>query len=145
MLSIATDDDLDGVYSLLQAMHEESGVAPVNEIKAQGVISQRISDGGCIIARNKSGIVGSVGIYKESWWYSDDLAFFDQWFFVHPKNRSEGHAVRLIAALKQAARDENIPFVLRVGTSADALAKLKFFKKHLTPFGGAFVYMPVAA
>jgi hypothetical protein len=32
--------------------------------------------------------------------------------------------------------------VLHVGTPIDALSKLKFFKKHLTPFGGSFFFDP---
>lgn len=144
MLEIATPADLQEVCDLLRVMHAENGVGRVNETKALGVITQRIQEGGCLLSRRHGRVVGSVAIYKSNWWYSDELAFFDQWFFVHPDHRNEGHAVRLIASLKQASRDTKIPVVLHVGTTVDALSKLKFFKKHLTPFGGSFLFNPAS-
>lgn len=142
MITIATPSDLSEVVDLLRVMHAENGVGRVNETKALGVITKRIEAGGCMLARSHGRLVGSVAIYKDNWWYSDELAFFDQWFFVHPEHRSEGHAVRLLAALKQACRNTGVPLVLHVGTTVDALSKLKFFKKHLTPFGGSFLFDP---
>jgi len=144
MLTIATLDDLTGVCDLLRVMHGENGQAKVNEAKALGVISHTIKEGGCLISRQRGEIVGSLGIFRNTWWYSDEEAFFDHWFFVHPDHRTEGHAVRLLAAMKQASRNTGIPFVLQVGTHVDALSKLKFFKKHMEPFGGAFIYRPNA-
>lgn len=142
MIELATKDDLPGVCDLLRAMHDENGIGRVNEAKALGVITNIIDNGGCLISKKGESIVGSIGVYRSSWWYSDEPVFFDQWFFVHPDNRTEGHATRLIAAMKQAARNSGTAFVLQVGSTVDTLSKLRFFKKHLTPFGGAFVYMP---
>lgn len=142
MLTIATRADLPEVCDLLRVMHAENGVGRVNETKALGVISQRIEEGGCMITRSHGKLVGSVAIYRDTWWYSDEIAFFDQWFFVHPEHRTEGHAARLIGALKTACRNTRTPLVLQVGTTVEALSKLKFFKKHLTPFGGAFIFQP---
>lgn len=144
MLTLATPDDLTEVCDLLRVMHTENGVGRVNEAKALGVITERINEGGCMISRSHGKVVGSVAVYRSNWWYSDESVFFDQWFFVHPEHRNEGHAVRLIAALKQACRNTGTPLVLQVGTTVDALSKLKFFKKHLTPFGGAFLFRPDA-
>ena len=144
MISLATPENLEEVCDLLRVMHAENGVGRVNEDKARGVITKRIQEGGCIVARSHGRLVGTVAIYKDMWWYSDELAFFDQWFFVHPEHRSEGHAVRRLAALKQACRNTGVPLVLHVGTTVDALSKLKFFKKHLTPFGGSFIFQPEA-
>jgi len=144
MISVATPDDLPEICELLRAMHAENGVGQVNDKKALGVITQRINDGGCMICRQHGRLVGSVAIYKDTWWYSDEKVFFDQWFFVHPEFRAFGHATRLLAALKQACRNTGVPLVLHVGTPIDALSKLKFFKKHLTPFGGSFVFYPDA-
>lgn len=144
MLSIATLDELPQICDLLRVMYAENGVGRVNEQKALGAITQRISEGGCLISKQHDRVVGSVAIYRSTWWYSDQVAFFDQWFFVHPDHRTQGHAVRLIAGLKQACRDTGIPLVFQVGTTVDTLSKLKFFKKHLTPFGGSFIFDPAA-
>ena len=142
MLMLATPADLPEVCDLLRVMHAENGIGKVHEAKALGVITSRINEGGCVLSRNKGKLVGSVAVYKSTWWYSEEVALFDQWFFVHPAHRTEGHAVRLIAALKQACRDSGMPLVFSVGSPIDALSKLKFFKKHLTPFGGSFLFDP---
>lgn len=142
MLAIATSDDLQEVCDLLRVMHAENGVGRVNETKALGVITQTINAGHCLITRDQGQVVGSMGLYRSQWWYSDDPVFFDQWFFVHPKHRSSGHALRLISAMKAISAQNKTPFVLSVGTTVDTLEKLRFFRKHLQPFGGSFVYLP---
>lgn len=145
MLSVATPDDLDEVCELLWVMHDENGVGRLDKPKARGAISQIIDSGGCFVARQDDRIVGSAGLFMTEWWYSREKALFDQWFFVHPDYRKYGHATRLIAALKAAGRTGRIPVVLQVASTVDTLSKLKFFRRHLTPFGGAFVFMPEAA
>lgn len=142
MLSVATLADLDEMCELLWVMHAENGVGQLDKPKARGAISEVIANGGCLISRQNDRIVGSVGLVMCEWWYSKDKALMDKWFFVHPAHRTEGHATRLIAAAKAAARNTGIPFVTAVSTTVDTLSKLKFFKRHLTPFGGAFIFEP---
>lgn len=145
MLSVATPDDLEEVFQLLLVMHAENGIGRVDEPKALGAISQIINSGGCLISKQNGKIVGSVGLTMTSWWYSRENFLVDEWFFVHPDHRSEGHATQLIGWMKTAAQVSKVPVVLSVGTTVDALSKLKYFRKHLTPFGGAFIYQPEAA
>jgi len=145
MLSVATPDDLEEVFTLLLVMHAENGVGRLDEPKARGAISEIINSGGCLISKQNGKIVGSVGLTMTSWWYSQDRFLVDEWFFVHPDHRAEGHATQLIGWMKTAAQTCGTPVVLSVGTTVDALSKLKYFRKHLTPFGGAFIYQPKAA
>jgi GNAT superfamily N-acetyltransferase len=142
MLSVATPDDFEAVYELLKVMHAENGIGRVDEPKARGAISEVINANGCLLAWQGDRIVGSVGLTMTSWWYSRENFLTDMWFFVHPDHRAEGHATRLIAWMKTAAKHAGIPVVLSVGTKVDSLSKLKFFRKHMTPFGGAFIYEP---
>lgn len=142
MITLATPDDAPGIADLLRSMHAETGQALVNERKAYGVISQHITDGGCLIARQRGEIVGSMAVYLDSWWYSDETAFFTRWFYVHPQHRMEGHATRMIAGMKQAAHDQNKRLFVRVGTSVADLASLKYFKKLMEPFEGGYVFNP---
>lgn len=145
MLSVATPDDLDEVCELIRVMHAEVGIGRLDDTKVRGAISEIINSGGCLISKQDDRIVGSVGLTMTSWWYSPDRFLVDQWFFVHPDHRAEGHATQLIAWMKTAAKNTGIPVVLSVGTTVDALSKLKYFRKHLTPFGGSFIYQPEAA
>jgi GNAT superfamily N-acetyltransferase len=145
MLSVATPDDLEAVFQLLLVMHAENGIGRVDEPKARGAISEIIKNSGCLLAWQDNQIVGSVGLTMTSWWYSRGNFLTDMWFFVHPDHRTEGHATRLIGWMKSAADHSGVPVVLSVGTKTDALSKLKYFRKHLTPFGGAFIYEPKAA
>lgn len=144
MLTIATPDDLAAIYDLRRVQRLEEGViGRVNEAKALGAISQHISQSDCLISRTSGEIVASVAIFRDAFWDTDDMAIFDRWFYVHPKHRSEGHATRMIAALKEVSRRSRQPLVLSVGTTPDALSRLKFFRKHLTPCGGAFLFNPM--
>lgn len=142
MLSVATPDELEEVCDLLRVMHAENGIGRVDEHKARGAISQIINASGCLISRQDGKIVGSVGLTMTSWWYSGENFLTDMWFFVHPEHRDGGHASRLIGWMKSAADLGRVPVVLSVGTKVDSLSKLKFFRKHMTPFGGAFIYQP---
>lgn len=153
MLRIATPDDVPALTELLTSMHHEIGVGRLDEEKARGAALPIIEKRQCIVALKGEKIVGSVGLVLTSFWYSRDLFMTDMWFFVHPDHRGDkneggenaGHATRLIAAAKAAADLRNIPLVLQVGSSKGAVPKFKFFSKHMTPFGGAFVHFPKAA
>lgn len=143
MIELATNDDLTGVCDLLRVRHAEKGMGRVNETKALGVISQAIESGGCLVSRQREVIVGSVAVIKrEIDEFSDAEAFFSRWFYVHPEHRNEGHAVRLIAALKQASRNTGLPLFLKVDTSMEELGRLRFFKKHLDPESAGFSFEP---
>jgi GNAT superfamily N-acetyltransferase len=145
MLTIANPGDLDEMCALIKVMHDENGVGRLDQSKVRGAISEVIASGGCLVAKQDGRIVGSVGLIMDEWWYSSEKALIDRWFFVHPDHRKFGHATRLIAAMKAAADTSGLPVVLQVSSTVDTLSKLKFFKRHLTPLGGAFIHMPRAA
>lgn len=146
MMRVATPDDLSEVYSLLEVMHQEyTNIGRVDAAKARGAILDIIKAGGCIVSEKDGKIIGTVGIFKSTPWFSSDEIWSDQWFYVHPDHRADGHATRFIACLKAAANKEGRPFVLSVNTTERTLSKLKYFKKHMQPFGGNFIYFPEAA
>jgi len=145
MLRIATPDDLEAICTLLRSMHSEIGIGRVDDDTARGAISDIIQKGQCVVAEKDGAIVGSVGLTMTQWWYSKDLLFTDQWFFVHPAHRQHGLATRLVNFIKGVADKWKIPAVISVGTTVETLPKLKFFKKHMKPFGGSFIHIPKAS
>jgi hypothetical protein len=152
-MRIATPEDVSRIEDLLREMHTEIGVGRLDEDKARGAILPLIQSRQCIVATRGDEIVGSVGLTLTSFWYSKDTFLTDMWFFVHPDHRNDknekgengGHATKLIAAAKKVADLRKVPLVLQVGSSKGAVPKFKFFAKHMTPFGGAFVHFPRAA
>lgn len=145
MLRIATPADLDAICDLLRSMHYEIGVGRVDEEVARGAISEVISKSLCVVVERNGAIVGSVGLAMTQWWYSKDLFLTDQWFFVSPDSRQFGLATRLINFVKLMSEKWKVPAVISVGTTVETLSKLKFFKKHLQPFGGSFIHIPKAS
>lgn len=154
-LRLATPDDLEQIGKLLWMMTAEIGVGRVNEPKAREAVSNIVNakNGACILAERKGQIVGTLGLTMTSWWYSSDRFMTDLFFFVHPDHRADlteggenaGHASRMIAWAKAAADKARVPLVLSVGTDIDAIPKIRFMRKHLTPFGGSFIHKPRAA
>lgn len=145
MLRIATPADLEAICNLLRSMHDEIGVGRVDEKTALGAISEIINQGYCVVVEKDGAIVGSIGLTLTQWWYSKDKLFTDQWFFVHPDHRKFGLATRLLNFVKAVGDRRGLPVVISVGTTIETLPKLKFFKKHLKPFGGSFIHIPKAA
>lgn len=150
---IATPDDLEEIGKLLWMMTAEIGVGRVNEPKAREAVSKIVNDGSCILAERKGKIVGVLGLTLTSWWYSSDRFMCDLFFFVHPEHRSDvnadgenaGHATKMIAWAKAAANVAKVPLVISVGTDIDPIPKVRFMRKHMEPFGGAFIHKPRAA
>ncbi len=155
MLRIATPDDIEKIGKLLWMMTAEIGVGRVNEQKAREAVNRTLleRDSCCILAERKGAVVGCLGLVMTAWWYSDDRFLTDLFFFVHPDHRADknddgengGHATRLVSVAKVLARKKGVPLVLQVGTDIDPIPKIRFMRKHMEPFGGAFIFKPEAA
>lgn len=154
-LRLATHSDLEHIGSLLWSMHREIGIASVSERKAREAVLRTLNEptSCCILAEREGKIVGVLGLVLTSWWYSEERFLTDLFFFVDPSHRADvhangenaGHATKLIAWAKAAARKLNVPLVISVGTEIAPLPKVRFMSKHMNPFGGSFIYKPGAA
>ncbi len=151
-LRLATPDDIEQVGTLLWLMLDEIGIGAVNEPKAREAVTRSIRENSCLVTEWQGEIVGVLGLVMTSWWYSSDRFLTDVFFFVHPQHRADrneggenaGHATKLIAWAKAAAKRVKVPLVLSVGTDIAPLPKIRFMRKHMEPFGGSFIYKPVA-
>lgn len=154
-LRLATPADLEPIGSLLWSMHHEIGIGRVSERKAREAVLRTLTEPAscCILAERDGHIVGALGLVMTSWWYSDERFLTDLFFFVDPNHRADknaagenaGHATKLIAWAKAAARKLSVPLVVSVGTEIAPMPKVRFMSKHMKPFGGSFIYKPGAA
>ncbi len=74
----------------------------------------------------------------------------DMFFFIHPEHRADkneggenaGHASKMIAWGKEASEITGLPLVIEMASEVDTAIKLRWFRKHMQQFGGAFIYVP---
>lgn len=84
-------------------------------------------------------LVGTLGLYRTSPWYSDSEYLADGWFYVLPEYRKTGVGKLLIDAAKKYAAEANLPLIIGVFTSEDADTKAQVMQKlGLTMVGGLF-------
>ena len=136
----ATENDLDSITHLLEHMHAENGLGAVNRQKALGVIADVFSNGIALIAEDDGRPVGTVGAKVASWWYSDKQFLGDLWTFVLPEARKTTAAIRLISALRDAAKSLALPLVTGPVTPIEPEEKCRFYRRlGLRPIGGLFM------
>jgi GNAT superfamily N-acetyltransferase len=106
--------DISSIIWLLSKMHEEGGadLARANWTKVGYAILQSISSGVVWLAENDSEIVGSIGGYATSDWYSDDKYLGDLWCYVEPESRKSNAAKELISRFRDDAKEANLPVKL---------------------------------
>jgi len=151
-IRLATPADIEPLGELLRLMHQEIGIGRVNEAKARVAVTNIVSKGQCILALRGDKIVGSIGLDYGQFWYSTDDMLKDSWFFIHPDHRADvnesgenaGHASKLLATAKELANIKGIPLVVEMASQVDTALKLRWFRKHMQQFGGAFIHVPAS-
>lgn len=84
-------------------------------------------------------LIGSLGLYKTSPWYSDSEYLADGWFYVLPEYRKTGVGKMLIEQAKQFAKEANLPLIIGVFTNEDTETKTQVMRKlGMTTVGGLF-------
>lgn len=84
-------------------------------------------------------LVGTLGLYRTSPWYSNSEYLADGWFYVLPEYRKTGVGKMLIDEAKKFAEEVKLPLIIGVFTSEDADTKAQVMKKlGLTMVGGLF-------
>ena len=124
--------DISGIIWLLSKMHEEGGkeLSTANWTKVSYAILQSISSGVVWLAEKDSEIVGSIGGYATSDWYSDDKYLGDLWCYVEPNSRNSSAAKDLISKFRNDAKEANLFVKLGpVFNGKDTERKENFYSK----------------
>jgi len=135
----ATVADLDGLVVLLFMMGREMSLFQVNEAKSIAFIQSVLSTGFVLVAELNGEIVGSIGLTLTSFWYSDDTALVDTWFYIKPNARRSSVALRLLRGAKQHSKELGLILIVGVFNLQETARKNKLYERLFTPIGEFFV------
>lgn len=143
MVRIATRDDAPEILRLLNVMHSESGLMPLDETCAAEFFERAFSRKGGII-----GVLGEPGdieamIYLliTRFWYTKEHHLEECFNFVRHDKRKTDHARKLLAFAKECADTIQIPLVVGVLTNQRMEGKVRLYRRSLgIPAGAFFVY-----
>lgn len=77
----STDDDVIAIHRFLLAVAGPRLLAPVNVVKSLEEVIRVTRDEVAIMAMRGDILVGTLGLIKPVWWYSDDAFLTDRWNF----------------------------------------------------------------
>lgn len=100
----AGEDTFTAVFEMLLADHAEAGIVPLNASKTAEVCYRTLDQGMSLVARDATGaVIGSMGIVREQFWYSDTEFLRDVWLYVTPAWRSKNVGTMLMTAARAVA------------------------------------------
>jgi len=135
--------DISGILALLAHMHGEGQDLPeIDWTKTTHVVADVVLSGVALVAKDEEGcIVGSIGGYVSSHWYSTAGHLGDLWFYVVPGCRKTKAAVQLMEGFREAAKTLQVPLqVGHVFGDQDLERKDKFYRRMgFRPVGSIYV------
>lgn len=138
-------DDLEKVIKLLAGHfvpeHKMGPLSAINVNLEKGVkwVVFNVDQMAFGVMNDEGRLVGSLGLYRTSPWYSDSEYLADGWFYVLPEYRKTGVGKMLIDEAKKFANEVKLPLIIGVFTSEDAETKAQVMQKMgMTMVGGLF-------
>ena len=140
---IATRDDREEIFRLLQMLHEENGIYSMDEGAVYEMMDRAFDRKGGII-----GVIGGAGdiqgvifLLISRHWYTRDNHLEELLNFVRPDCRRSAHAKTLIEFAKSCAKEIGIPLVIGVITNKRVVEKVRLYRRSLGwPSGAFFVF-----
>ena len=140
---IATREDAEEIIRLLNLMHAENAMMPLDEDCAHEFFDRAFSKKGGII-----GVIGETGniramIYLliSRFWYTKDNHLEECFNFVRPDQRKSNCAQQLIAFAKECSDKCKLPLLIGVLTNQRMEGKVRLYRRALGyPAGAFFVY-----
>ena len=83
------------------------------------------------VVETESGeMIGSIGLYLTSPWYSDEPYYADGWLYVVPEYRDSKIAGMLLEKAKAFAEAQNKPLVIGIFSTQDTERKLQMLQRR---------------
>jgi GNAT superfamily N-acetyltransferase len=143
MVRIATKEDEPEILRLLEMMHSEGGMLPLNIDRAREMFARAFNRTGGILGviGEKNDIKAMICLYISQYWYTNENHLEEIFNYVRPDHRKTGYAKSLIVFAKDCADKIKIPLVIGVLTNQHMEAKVRLYRRVLgTPAGAFFVY-----
>jgi N-acetylglutamate synthase-like GNAT family acetyltransferase len=128
----AVETDVPAIVSILTGQFHEEFAGTLPSFNLEKVFKHVIyatRHGRVLLAEDGGEIIGSLGFYIESQWYSDDPFFCDLWFYVSRHKRASRAAVELLKSYKSCAEEAGLPATVGVATADDLVRKDRFFER----------------
>lgn len=81
----------------------------INDSKLRAFIELCIAEGACLVAEYQEAIVGTICMRTLQEIWSDDQFLNEEWFFVLPRFRDTGAALKLLGTAEQLADEMSLP------------------------------------
>lgn len=139
---VAHPSDQMNIFNYLLMLYEENALFTIASEKVWDAIRIGTEGKGGIIGLidGPRGIEGSVGLYLEAWWYTNDFSLNEKWNFVHPDHRKSLHAQRLIEFSKWCSRRLQVPLHMGIISNKRTEAKVRLYRRKLPYCGAFFMY-----
>jgi len=145
LVRIAERSDEPEIMLLLNQMHAEGGLMPLDHAEASATFHRAFNRQGGIL-----GVIGESGDIKamiflliSRFWYSKQFHLEELFNFVRPDVRKakEAYAQRLIEFAKKCSDEIKLPLTIGVLTNIRMEGKVRLYQRELgVPAGAWFVY-----
>ena len=105
------ETDVIAIHKFLCAVAGPRLLAPINIVKSLEEVIRVARDEVAIMAMRGNMLVGTMGLMKPVWWYSDDAFLTDRWNFVIEREKNDGAGLVLDAEAKAIARAAGLKFI----------------------------------
>lgn len=165
-VELATPSDEAEIFAVLQRLHTENGMWPMNAEKVRGEISNatRRNPGqpsviGLLRDRPDSAIEGMVWLMLTDGWYTDWVHWNERLLYVIPECRRSTHSKRLAGFAKwisdvmteqwqRAQRGKvqapdaqpEVPLIIGIMTDHNLEAKMRLYQRQFSQIGAIFMH-----
>ncbi len=137
---IAVPGDEEDIFNLLCLLYKENALFTLSRERAMQTFRKATHGQGGIIGliETDKGLVGSVGLYLEQYWYTDDYHLSEYYNFTHPDHRKSGYAQDLIDFAKWCNENMSVMLMMGIISNVQTLAKIRMYSKKLKLIGAFF-------
>lgn len=109
-----SDEDVLPIFELLLRFAAEFGRAPVDPQATVAGVYDIVKNGAALVAEKNGQIVGSIGIFQLTWWYSPQHAFLtDRWLYIVPEHRGGTAVYRaLLKEAREVAKSTGLELII---------------------------------
>lgn len=140
----ASRADRSAILALLVEMHADVGVFPLSHARLEQHVDELLQDGMILLAFDGATLVGSVGLYGGTFWYSDEKVLMDTWVFASPRAKDRLAVFRrMMAEVKEVAKDQGTTLVLTLFCERDNKRKSTLFSRYGEMLLQGFKFVPL--
>lgn len=144
----AKTEDKAAILALLHEMHADVGIFSLSTRKLAENVEDVLANGRVLLAIENEAIVGTVGLYVGSFWYSEERVLMDSWIYTSTRAKDRLATFRaLIKEVRAEGIDRGLPVIITLFCEDDKNQKANLFGRygdmvlkgfHFNPVGGDY-------